>query len=112
MLAARRFDQSCREIELRERRRELVQEIGAQGVAPLGVLAFGLIADPAVEFGKKLAGMKLLARPGDSVRSGHVFLSKSQFGQPIGIWRPPEVGVALRNFGLLKPAGMQQFPAS
>jgi hypothetical protein len=97
---------------LRECRSEFVHQIGAQCVAPLGILAFGLIGDPAVEFGEKLAGMKLLPRPGDGIRSGHVFLSNAQVTQPIGIRRPPEASVAFRNFGLPKPAGMQQFPPS
>src|SRR6266849_1178873 len=77
-LAGRRFDQSCRKIELRECRLEFFFEIGAQPIAPLGILAFGLIADPAVEFGKKLAGMKMLVRAVDSVGSGHVSLSRSR----------------------------------
>src|SRR6266702_6093452 len=77
-LAGRRFDQSCRELELRECRLQLLFEIGAQRTAPVGILAFGLIADPAIEFGKKLAGMKMLVRAVDSVGSGHVSLSGSQ----------------------------------
>jgi hypothetical protein len=71
MLSGRRFDQPRREIELRKCRREL----GAQRIAPFGVLAFGLIGNPAVEFGEKFAGMKMLASPGDSISSGHLFLS-------------------------------------
>jgi len=97
---------------LRECRGEFVHQIGAQRIALLRVLAFGLIGDPAVEFGEKLAGMKLLPRPGDGIRSGHVVRSNAQLRQPIGIWRPLEAGVALRNFGLPNSAGMQQFPPS
>ena len=33
------------------------------------------IRHPAVEFGEKRSGMKRLARPGDRISSGHVFLS-------------------------------------
>src|ERR1700737_19495 len=72
ILSGRRFDQSRRKIELRKRRLQFVPEIGAQRVAPLGVLAFRGIGDPAVELGEKFAGMKVLARPGDSISSGHV----------------------------------------
>src|SRR4030081_2983097 len=73
-----RFDQSRREIELRKCRLQFVLEIGAQRIASLGVLAFRPIGNPAVEFGEKLAGMKILARPGDSISSGHVFLFRSR----------------------------------
>src|SRR5712691_11875535 len=76
--AGRRFDQSCREIELRECRLQFLFEIGAQRIAPVGILAFGLIANPAIEFGEKLAGMKMLVRAVDSVGSGHVSLSRSR----------------------------------
>src|SRR5712671_3040255 len=59
-------------------RLEFFFEIGAQRISPLGILAFGLIADPAIEFGEKLAGMKMLVRAVDSVGSGHVSLSRSR----------------------------------
>ena len=98
VLSRRRFDQSCREIELRECRLEFFFEIGAQRTAPVGILAFGLIADPAIEFGEKLAGMKMLVRAVDSVGSGHVSVSRSrtlfESGQRIGIRRQAEVRAA------------------
>src|SRR5258708_37075801 len=78
VLSGRRFDQSCREIELRECRHEFVFEIGAQAIAPLGILAFGGIGDPPLEVGEKLTGMKLLAGPGDGVSCGHIFPSRAR----------------------------------
>ena len=104
MLPARGFDQSCREIELRESRLQFLFEVAAQAVAPFGILAFGGIGDPAVEFTEKRAGMKIFLRPGDSIGSGHVFLSRaaSFFERPqrIGIRRRPEVGTARYLLGL------------
>ena len=53
----------------------------------------------------------MLARPGDSVGSGHVFLFLAMLfepGQRIEIRHRPEVA-RCRQFALLKPAGMQQF---
>jgi len=49
---------SCREIEC-ENAAEFFFEIGAQRTAPVG---FGFRSDsqPAIEFGEKLAGMKML----------------------------------------------------
>ena len=38
------------------------------------ILAFRPVGDPAVELGEKLAGMKMLARPGDRIGSGHVIV--------------------------------------
>src|SRR5260370_10836661 len=63
---------------LGECRLEFFLEIGTQRIAPVGILAFGLIANPAIEFGEKLAGMKMLVRAVDSVGSGHVSLSRSR----------------------------------
>jgi hypothetical protein len=63
---------------LRKCRLEFFFEIGAQAIAPLGILAFGLISDPSIEFGEKITGVKMLARPVDSLSSGHVLLSHSQ----------------------------------
>jgi len=74
---------------LRECRLQFLFEIGPQRIAPVGVLAFGLIRDPAVEFGEEFPGMQMLAGPGDSVSSGHVFLfsreASIESSQPIGI---------------------------
>jgi hypothetical protein len=70
---------------LRECRREFVHEIGAQCSAPLGILAFGPIGDPAVELGEKLAGMKLLARP--PFWSCLPFRLRTFFVQPYDIFR-------------------------
>ena len=110
--AGRRFDQPRREIELRKGRLQVLPRDRRAALAPLGILAFGLIGDPAVEFGEKRAGMKLLARPGNGVGSGHVFLSRSRNASRPPTYRdttPAGSGHGSRQFALLKPAGMQQF---
>jgi hypothetical protein len=95
---------------LRKCWRNIFGEVGAQGVPLFGVLAFGLIGDPSIEFSEKFAGMKKLAGPGDRVGSGHDF----SFIPLAGFWilsryrDTPPAGRA-KDLALLNPAGMQQF---
>jgi len=103
------------EIELRECRLEFFFEIGAQRIAPLGILAFGLIANPAIEFGEKLAGMKMLVRAIDSVGSGHVSLSRSRACRVQPTYRDTAAGESARwalELALLKPAGIATISAN
>ena len=75
-LAARRFDQAGGEIERGEGGLQVVDEIGAQRLAAAGILAFGPIADPAVEFGEKRAGIQMLTYPRNRVGSiSHISFS-------------------------------------
>src|ERR1700687_4263584 len=73
--SGRGFNEPGREIKLCKCRLEFLLKIGAQRLAPPRVLAFRRVCDPAAEFTEKLAGMKVLARPGDSIGSGHVVQS-------------------------------------
>src|ERR1700722_5448438 len=73
MLARRRLDQACREIELSERRLHVLLEIGLQHLAPPGVLVFGPVCAPPLELGDEITAMKMPVRPGDCVGSAHVW---------------------------------------
>src|SRR5688572_25236371 len=74
--AARRFDQAGGEIERSEGGLQVVDEIGAQRFPAAGILAFGLVTDPAAEFGEKRAGIEMLTYPRNRVGSiSHIFFS-------------------------------------
>jgi hypothetical protein len=55
-LPAGRFDQAGGEVQLGEGGRQLLFQIGAQDTGPLGIQAFRLEADPAVELPEECAG--------------------------------------------------------
>src|SRR5262245_34751788 len=80
-LAARRLDQTAFKIERGKGRLQLVFQIGAQRVRPLGILAFRLVGYPAVQLLQKKAGGNQRLRAGDGVGSDHVVLLRPE------IWR-------------------------
>ncbi len=83
-LPARRFDQPRLEIERSKGRLQFLDQISAQRRAGIFLLAFGAVADAAVQNFQELAGGKMLARPGDRVGSGHAFLPSSGVGNLAG----------------------------
>jgi hypothetical protein len=87
MLADRGFDQPRRKTELRKCRLQFIHQIGLQRGALPGVLAFGLIGDPSIEFADKITGMQVLMRPGDGVNSGHGCFLTHEASQRIEIRR-------------------------
>ena len=115
-LAGRRFDQSCREIELRECRLQFLLEIGAQSIArcrgsgfrsdrrPCGRVRRGTRRNEDCWRARSMASVLVMS-----------FFSRSQCSsrsrQRSEIRRRPEVA-RRRQFALLKHAGMQQFRAT
>ena len=92
----------------------VLYEIGAQAQSPAGVLAFGLIGDPAVEFVEKFAGMKMLARLRNRVgsRRHDFFLShgrKSSVPPTYRDIRPAGSGTTQAEWALLNQPECNNF---